>query len=309
MPQLVDRALAARRESRRIEFKSAFDAGSTQYWCEIVKDIVAIANSGGGVILFGVDNSGRPTGGDVTSLLEIDPAAIADQIHRYSDSNFADFEVVETSKESNRLAALVIENATTPIVFSRPGAYTSADGKQKCAFSQGTLYFRHGAKSEPGTTADVDDAIKRRVNALRRSWLSAVKRVVEAPTRSSVAVLPSEIRDSDSLEATPIRVVRDPRAPAFRLVDYDKTHPFRQKEVLAALRSRLSDMTINQFDLQAIRHVYNTDASVDFAHKPVFGTRQYSAKFIDWLVEQVRVNPGFFASAREQYIRTRRTAS
>lgn len=309
MPLLVDRALAARRESRRIEFKSAFDVRSTQDWCEIAKDIVALANSGGGVILFGVDNTGKPTGADTTALLEIDPAAIADQIHRYTDSNFADFEILEASKDSHRLAALVIETADTPIVFSRPGAYTDAGGEQKCAFSQGTVYFRHGAKSEPGTTADIDDAVKRRVNALRRSWLSAVRRVVEAPTRSPVAVLPSEIRDSDSDEATPIRIVNDPRAQAFRLIDYDKTHPFRQKEVLAALRSRLSDTTINQFDLQAVRHVHNTDGNPDFAHKPVFGTRQYSAKFIDWVVERVRESSRFFEMARQEYIRTRRTAS
>jgi hypothetical protein len=267
MPRLLDRALAATRASRRIAFKPAFDAGSAQDWCEIVRDVVAMANSGGGVILFG-------TAPDRTRITE--------EIHRYTGVQFADFEIVEN--------ALVIEEARTPIVFSRAGP---------CGFEKGMLYFRHGAKSEPATTEDVDGAIKRRVNTLLRSWLS-VKRV---------AVLPQEIRDSEDPRATPIRIVHDPRAPAFRLVDYDKTHPHRQKEVLHALRERLSELALNQFDLQAVRHIHHTDDNPDFAHKPVFGTRQYSAKFIDWVVEQVRRDPAFFQTAREQYIRTRRAAS
>ena len=47
---LIEKAKAAKRESKYIEFKVSFDIDSTQDWCEIIKDIVAIANSGGGII-------------------------------------------------------------------------------------------------------------------------------------------------------------------------------------------------------------------------------------------------------------------
>ena len=46
MPSLLDRALAATRESRRIAFRRSFDAASANDWSEIVRDIVAMANSG-----------------------------------------------------------------------------------------------------------------------------------------------------------------------------------------------------------------------------------------------------------------------
>jgi hypothetical protein len=284
MPPLLDRALAARRQSRRIEFKRSFDAATEREWGEMVKDIVALANSGGGVILFGVDNAGQPAGVDIPPL---DRSTIGDRVRRSIDVDFDDFEIVETSKESRRVVALIVGEAGTPIVFSG-----------------GILYFRHGAKSEPATTHDIEEAMKRRADALRRTWLSAVRRVV-APGASPATVLPPEIRDSDSPDATPIRIVDDAHAPAFRLVDYDKTHPFRQKEVLATLHARVPSVPINQFDLLAMRHVFHTDQIAEYSHKPVFGTRQYSSRFIDWLVEQVGRDPAFFARAREQYMRSR----
>jgi hypothetical protein len=61
MPSIVDSALAATKESKQIEFKGDFD-GSQGAWCEILKDLFAMANFGGGVSLFGLDSNGAPTG-------------------------------------------------------------------------------------------------------------------------------------------------------------------------------------------------------------------------------------------------------
>ena len=49
MSDILQKALAAERESSRIEFKREFNPASRAQWCEAIKDIAAIANSGGGV--------------------------------------------------------------------------------------------------------------------------------------------------------------------------------------------------------------------------------------------------------------------
>jgi len=301
MRKNLERALAARRESRRVEFKETFDPGSDRDWCEVTKDIVAIANSGGGVILFGVNNAGQPAGGELSSLYSPDPGQIADRISRYTGAKFADFEIVDAMKESRPVVALVVGEASTLLVFSRSGRHDRGDGRETCAFAQGSLYFRHGAKSEPATTEDVAAAIDRRVKATRRSWLNAVKKVVQSPGSTPPPALSQEVRDSDSPNATPIRVVDDPVAPAYRLVDYDKTHPYRQKELLAAFRQRVPGREVNQFDLLVVRHIYQVDASREFSHRSMFGTRQYSEKFLGWLVENAERDPLFFQAARAQY--------
>ena len=241
--RLVERALAAQRESRRVAFRNSLEA----------RDVVAMANSGGGVILF-------PAGTNV------DTGVIRDHL--------GDFEI----RNADDRVALIIGEAPTPVVID------------------GVVWVRHGARTAPANTNDLDGMLRRRI---RRTFTTVLR-------PHAVETLPREVRDSESPNAVPIRVVNDPRAPAFRVVDYDRTHPYRQKEVLAAVRERLPEHPINQFDLQAVRHVHHTDANPDFSHKPVFGTRQYSAKFIEWLIDQGKRDPGFFTRAREEYLKTRK---
>src|SRR5438046_1820411 len=118
---LVENALTARRESRQIEFKQSVDVGSKQDWCEIIKDLVAIANSGGGVIVFGVNNRGEPVGVDLSALRAIDPATISDRIHPYTETQFTDFEIHEPEKAGHKLVAWLVKPSQMPTVFAQPG--------------------------------------------------------------------------------------------------------------------------------------------------------------------------------------------
>jgi len=82
--QLVSRAESAKRESRYLDFKEQFDPSASGEWCELVKDLVAMANSDGGVIVVGVRNNGRPSRADLKAILDLDPAKITDQIFSYT---------------------------------------------------------------------------------------------------------------------------------------------------------------------------------------------------------------------------------
>lgn len=46
----MDQVLAAKRESKHVEFKESFDPTASADWCELIKDVVAIGNSGGGYL-------------------------------------------------------------------------------------------------------------------------------------------------------------------------------------------------------------------------------------------------------------------
>ena len=136
---------------------------------------------------------------------------------------------------------------------------------------------------------------------VQEAWLTAARLVAERGIFPTSRVLPPEIRDSESAEATPIRVVDDPNAPSFRVVDYDKSHPFRQKEVLAEVHARLPGVNVNSFDLLAIRHTFNIDRKPEFSHQSKFGTRQYSAKFLEWLISEAQKDPEFFQNVRKKF--------
>jgi hypothetical protein len=217
MDGLLKKALAATRESKFIEFKEAFDVASSGDWCELIKDIIALANTGGGVILIGVDNHGEPNGFDIRQVLGCDSADITNKIHKYTGWQFSEFEISEEDKDSYTVVAFRIQGVPIPIVFTKPGTYDTGGAKQKNAFSAGTVYFRHGAKSEPGNTEDIRRAIERQLESIRKEWTRGVRKVVAAPSGSRVLVIPGKSTRSTKNTAAPIRIVDDPSAPAIRL--------------------------------------------------------------------------------------------
>jgi len=142
-------------ESSSVDYKSSFDIASAGDWVEIVKDIVAFANSGGGIIVFGLNDDGTSSAFDCRLLQSIDPATVTDKLYKYTNQQLHSFVFLSTIKDGMTLFAIEIGPASVPIVFSKPGTYDIGGGKQKTAFSIGTMYFRHGAKSEPANSEDL----------------------------------------------------------------------------------------------------------------------------------------------------------
>ncbi|MGH8468882.1 MAG: RNA-binding domain-containing protein [Gammaproteobacteria bacterium] len=294
----VEKCLSAKRESKTIEFKESFDPADAGSWCEILKDIIAIANSGGGAIAIGLDSRGKPSGADVGPSLNVDPAVITDKVARVTGHQFTDFEIIESEKEGHRVAVVAIGAVAFPLVFEKAGNYHAADGKQKMAFAKGTVYFRHGAKSEPGNTEDIRTVIERKLESIRKDWVDGVKKVVHAPSGSQVTVLAADVRESASNDATPIRIVDDPNAPAYRRIDYDISHPYRQRDLVAAINKKLpSGVQITAYDVLAVRRTHGIDSKDEYCHHPKFGSAQYSDTFAAWIVS----NYEFFLRARQRY--------
>jgi hypothetical protein len=307
MVDFVEKVLSARRESKHIDFKGAADFATPSTWPELVKDIVAFANTGGGAMAIGLDNSGNPTGAEVSQVLGIDPAVVTDQIFKYTGVHFSDFEILERSKEGKRVALVLISGVSVPMVFTKPGTYKVDEKNQKSAFSAGSVYFRHGAKSEPGNTDDIRAVIERQLESIRKSWLKGVRKVVEAPPGSRILAFgPSvEVHESASPDAKAIRIVDDPDAPAYRKMDYDMTHPNRQMDVILKVNAALvGTVQINQWDIQCVKRLYNIEANEAYCHRGKFALgAQYSNRFVEWLIGEYRMNSEFFRDCRRRFYR------
>jgi hypothetical protein len=287
-------ALTANSETAGFDFKEAFDPSSKQDWAEIVKDIVAMTNSGGGIIIFGLDDNGRPTGNAVP---HIDPADITNQIHKYTHHQFQTFRLETCQKAGHNLLALIIERSLIPLVFVSPGSYDAGGGKQKTAFAKGTVYFRHGAKSEPGDTDDLRAAFERYLAVTREEWLANIRQVVEAPAGSTFITVPPGGEPASSA----VRLTDDPNAPVVASMNPDESHPHRQKEVMRKVNNRLPEnVQINSFDMLCVRRLYDIDTNTIFVYKPNFGSPQYSWAFVDWLIKQYEKDRDFFTKARKK---------
>lgn len=296
---VIEETAAAISESARLDFKSRFDPASAGDWCAIVKDIVAMANSDGGCLIFGVNDDGTPSGWDPAPLLTLDVAKVTDKIASYSGVQFASITIRAAQREGVPVALLAVEEAPVPIMFTNPGTFAVAD-KQKIAFGRGTLYVRHGAKSEPATTEDLRAKIDRRRREERESLLTNVRKVFEAPLGQQIIVVPLEAASKSVGAPVAVRLTSDPAAPAYRATNPDETHPHRQREVVAGVNARLEGrVKINGHDVQCVRRAHNIDASrPDLSQKRRFGSTQYSDQFVEWIAAQFEGDPAFFDKAR-----------
>jgi len=280
---LLERAETATRSSKRVQLVEALD------WVELVRDVAAMANAGGGVI--------------VVAGTEFDEESLHDRLERYVEPEFDALELRELNRADGPATALVVDGVVGgPLVFSEEGR-----GLDGVVFPRGAVFFRHGAKSEPARGEDVRDFIRHQLDDIREQWLRNIRAVMHAPGGAEIAVVETAERDEEGRPRL-IRLTTDPSAPLYGQIDPDLSHPYRQKEVITEVNKRLDGAReVNAFDVLSVRRVHEIteETRPEFVHVPKFGSPQYSDAFVDWLVERDRHDPEFFARAKARYIATR----
>ena len=282
--RFLSRAANATRSSKRVALRESVD------YVELVRDVAAMANSGGGVVV-------------LEGVAGVDEELLHEQLAQYAEPEFEGFEVEPLSRNGRPSTAVVVEGVrNAPLVFTRTGRIEG----DHLAFVRGGLYFRHGAKSEAATGEDVRDFIRRQLDSTRTQWLANIRQVMHAPGGAEVAVIETAERDEEG-RPTLIRLTTEPHAPLYGQVDPDQSHPYRQKEVIREVNARLGEGAVNAFDVLSVRrvHAISEETRPEFVHVPKFGSPQYSDAFVEWLVAERHRDPRFFEKAKISYLATR----
>jgi len=288
-------------ETAALDLKRSFDPSNLGEWCELLKDIVAMANSGGGRIIIGLNDDGTPSGICSLKSHSTDPAVFVDKVYSYTGVHFAGVSTHLETHDEIQVTVLVIGDATIPLVFSKAGNYQPPEGKQRNAFNPGTLYVRHGAKSEPATSDDMRDILERHLKCARESLLANLRQVVEAPIGSVVSLSSASASTSD-LAARPVRLVQDPAAAPAAMLDPNVTHPHRQKELIAKINAHfIGPARVTSNDILAIRRIHKTETDRTLCYKPRYASCQYSDLFFQWIVTHIESNPSFLQDLRQRF--------
>jgi hypothetical protein len=270
-----------------------FDAVTDAARFELIRDVVAVANSGGG---------GLPV--DCSGIGNLSASVILQQIAQYADSPFTDLSVRLPDEAANAThVEVVVGPAEFPIGFRRsaPRAAASRLADEESAFAAGKFYFRHGDASVPGTSADLRAFFLRVLSRVRRRWLRQIRRVLSTPIES---VMERGKREKSPLAATstanlqPVRIVTDLDAPALQPQDVDHLYPWRQKDLVQELNKRIGRRALTTYDIQAVRRQHHLDERPDFVFHLEGAGRRYSPAIADWMMEQFGADPEFFQTAR-----------
>jgi hypothetical protein len=163
------------------------------------------------------------------------------------------------------------------------------------------FYFRHGERTELGTTADMRSFVQRLLRRVRRRWLRGIRRVLTQPMTLDVTTTKRRRPERIRLERAvlqPVRIVSDPNAPALQPQDVDRLYPWRQKDLLRELNARLGRRALNSYDIQAVRRHHRLDERLEFVFNLSGAGRRYSPAVADWILEQYERHPEFFKDAR-----------
>jgi hypothetical protein len=240
---------------------------------QLAVDVAALANSGGGVV-----------------VVERDLVVDLDELSRRL-GGFDAFDVEEVMRDGETITAIVVGAAEeAPLLVDQQA------------------YFRHGSKSRPATADDLRKFLERRLDLIRRQWLKSIREVLTSRDGAQVHVVQTEEADEHGVP-TLIRLSDDPNAPLYGRLDPDRTHPYRQTEVVAEISRRLPEgVAVTPYDVLSVRRVYDiTEATrPEFTHVPKFGSPQYSDSFVQWLLEQHEQDPRFFEKAKARYTKSLR---
>jgi hypothetical protein len=290
----VRTALELSAESVFVDFKSEFHPNDKGSFLEVLKDIAAMANSGGGIILIGLENDGTANGHDLSECLALDPAKVTDAFYKYTDRQFDNFKLVKLTKNDLIIFAILVGGTQVPLVFSQTGNYADGFGKPKHAFIGGMVYFRHGAKSEAGNCEDLRIFIDRRLSDVRSEWLAGIAKVVEAPSGSAVRIIaPGEIES-----ARPMTLTLDASA-TLPIGSIDELWPYRQMDVIAKVNKALNGRkNINTAQMLHVRRAHDTNSNPSFCYQQKHTSPKYSKLFVDWVIDQFDKNADFFEEAK-----------
>ena len=304
--QLIHRAQEGQRESRNLDFKVGFDIGSKEDWCEIIKDIVAFANSGGGALVLGANDDGSPAGVDASPYLGIDPADITNKVAAYTGYEFAEFEITPVERNGCTLALFAIFGVATPMVFVQNGAHRGEGRRRRPAFAKGSVYFRHGAKSEPGTSEDLRLWLDRSLDSIRTAWLGGIRQVVETGVDQGVHVVRFDHGGHSGISA---RIVGEPGAVPFVPQNPEEVWPYREGDLIRLVLQKLPAGTrFNGHDVKSIKlaHGISPASHPSFVFKPHGkSSPQYSIQFAQWIVEWAERDAEFLGNARLAYRESR----
>lgn len=208
-------------ECVHFELKREFVPGARE-WAELSKDIVALANTGGGVIVFGIDDDGTRLGLSESLLSVLDPAKVTDQLRRKAPSASVSTAYLEATHGEALFGLLIVQPLSVPLVFDKEWGYNSASGEHRTVIRPGLLYVRTPGKSAPAHQADVREVWQRSVDLALQRLMARFERVASLPLDSELIVTYEDTPDSgyllvDKGEGREVQIVSDPATPAVPL--------------------------------------------------------------------------------------------
>lgn len=203
-------------EDDRVDYKQTVDVNSEKEWLGLTKDISAFANTHGGYLIFGVEDSDKKIVGlskQVEDILK-DANHLQLKVNRHIEPDITKLRSKAFRIEGKRIVVLfVLASSNVTHIIKKDGVFSQQSGKPKTVFHKGTFYVRRSSSNHLGDSRDLDGVVERRIDQFREALLGKVARVVNSPAESNLFILSRDPEDNagqrfiieDSPESIPVK--------------------------------------------------------------------------------------------------------
>lgn len=180
----INELLEAKMEYERLDYKVDLEINSKASVLSIAKDMAAMANSGGGHIVIGIDKNFVKIGIDPS--IRLDEAVLRDKVNFYFEPkiDFLYKEPIRLVDRKKRKFLIIYVKEPEDIILPRiDGNYQDNYGKQKMEFRHGDILIRNGSESKIAGLYEIRRLLERlQVKNATRAVTSAqlIKRITEA---------------------------------------------------------------------------------------------------------------------------------
>jgi hypothetical protein len=250
-------------EGEEFEEKSHFNFGNGQEF-DLVKTIVAFANTRGGVIRINSFSCEKS---------RLDSARLDDLVNKYITPRLGG--ISSGHPEEGACEIKVLKSPSSPHVFSRTQTYKDTAGTDRTAWSEGLIPVRRSSK----TTAALGDDIQRLIAERLQSLLSALA--------GSIAKFGTKIADDPM--AIPIRITDDPDSLELAVRDFNEVYPFAAAKVGKEI-GKSQNWVASAVRKLSLLGNKSYHARIDGYTSPI---QRYSQACIDRLKKELADNPDF----------------
>lgn len=208
---VIEDLINHKEEDKYLDYKQTIEQNkkwlNEKQWLGLTKDFMAFANTKGGYLVFGVDDSDFSIVGlsnSVTNVLT-EPKVILEKINRYVRPNFTNIRTTDYQTSDGTIVAVHIPNSrgSTHIV-TKEGSFIYPSGKKEIVLRPGDIYVRRSATNHIISPEGLDEIINQRIDYYKEKLFDRISRISEvSPGRLIEAEEESDDADSYKLTSDP----------------------------------------------------------------------------------------------------------
>ena len=230
-------------EGKLRDYKMSFNYNDAGARLDLVKNLVAMANAGGGKIIFGRDETAT-LGLDEETRKALDSARIDDLVRKFVAPTSIEISHQHEQLENGRyLVTLTVVGTRYPLVMAQDGNVPGAKSRKPPLFRKGDIWIRHSSKTERVCYEDLRLWIERAEQNERERILSRITHLVNLPEDAELQVVSPGQQHIDS----PQRLLEY----AAMRHEYDSSHLLTSSDLVHLFinRGTLDDISETQLRL------------------------------------------------------------